>query len=85
MKKKIYITLFVLLAVFVQFGIHALIENWYIGRLLYNFKKYSFGLDWRALFMLHHVLTWLVLSVSIVLGFWQGKYWWRKVYEKREN
>ena len=82
MKKRIYIILFTLLGLEIQFLVHAWIEIWYIDLLLRDFEKYSFGLSWRQWFLIHHVASAILLIAGIALGFWQGKYWWRRIYEK---
>ena len=82
MKKRIYIILFTLLGLGIQFLVHAWIEIWYIDLLLRDFEKYSFGFTWRQWFLIHHVASAILLIAGVAFGFWQGKYWWRRIYEK---
>jgi hypothetical protein len=80
-KRNIYISLFVILGIVVQFVIHASLELWYIEFLLFDFSKYGFGLSWNTWVVIHNVLTILLLIVGIHFGWRQGKYWWRRIYE----
>ena len=82
MKKIVYIILFVFLGVLAQFLLHALIEIPYINLLLHDFEKFGFGLSWGSWELIHHVGTVVLLLAGVLLGFWQGKYWWHKLYEK---
>lgn len=81
MKKKIYIIAFTILGILLQFLIHAGIEIWYIGLLLSDFQKYSFGFSWQQWFIIHHIGTVILFIAGASFGFWQGKFWWRKIYE----
>lgn len=63
-----------------QFVIHAVIEIWYIRLLLEDFETYGFGLFWQTWFIIHHVGTAVFLVGGIALGFWQGEYWWARLY-----
>jgi len=83
MKKTIYIILFTFLGILLQFLIHAGIEVWYIGLLISDFPKYGFGLSWPQWFIIHHIATVVLLVAGALFGFWQGKYWWQRIYEKR--
>lgn len=80
MKKIIYIAAFTVLGIFVQFLIHAYIEIWYIRLLLTDFPKYGLGLSWDAWFMIHGVSTAILFLTGSIAGFWQGVYWWGKIY-----
>jgi len=83
MKKKIYISAFILLGILLQFLLHALLEVWYIGLLLQDFGKYGFGLGWDAWLMIHHIGAATLFISGVLFGFLQGRYWWQKVYESR--
>jgi len=83
MKKTIYIILFTFLGILLQFLIHGLIEIWYIGLLTNNFTKYSFGFSWPQWLIIHHTATVILFIAGALFGFWQGKYWWRRIYEKK--
>ena len=83
MKKKIYIFLFVFLGFLLQLLIHALIETWYIGLLISDFPKYSLGFSWSQWFLIHHAATVVLFIAGVLFGYWQGKFWWKKIYEKK--
>ncbi|MBL7053151.1 MAG: hypothetical protein ISS02_00600 [Candidatus Portnoybacteria bacterium] len=82
MKKSIYIILFTFLGFLLQFLIHGLVECWYINLLVNDFSKYSFGFSWSQWFTIHYIGTILLLVIGLLFGFYQGKFWWRKIYEK---
>jgi hypothetical protein len=81
MKKIIYITLFTFLGILLQFLIHALVETWYIKILVNDFPRYSLGLSWSHWFLIHHIATVVLFAAGALFGFWQGKFWWRRLYE----
>ncbi len=83
MKKVIYIILFTFLGTLLQFLIHGLVETWYIGLLIGDFPQYSFGLSWPQWFIIHHIATVILFLAGALFGFWQGKLWWRRIYEKK--
>ena len=80
MKRKLYIALFIVLGIILQFIIHAVVENWYIGFLVKDFAKYGLGLSWDTWFLIHHVATVILVIAGIIFGYFQGKYWWRRIY-----
>ncbi len=82
MKKTIYIISFIVFGILLQFLIHAVIEVLYINLLLLDFSKYGLGLSWNQWFIIHYIGTIILLIAGVLLGFWQGKFWWRKIYEK---
>ena len=82
MKKTVYITSFTFLGILLQFVIHGLLETWYIGLLVNDFAKYSFGFSWAKWFIIHHAGTVIFFAAGVLFGFWQGKFWWHKIYER---
>lgn len=82
MKKKIYIIAFTVFGILLQLLLHTGIEIWYIGLLTLDFPRYSFGFSWNQWFLIHHIGAVILLVVGILFGFWQGKFWWQKIYEK---
>lgn len=82
MKKYFYIASFVLLGIILQFLVHAAVEIWYIELLLKDFGVYSFGFSWKVWFMIHHVGTIILLAAGTIFGFWQGRFWWGKLYNE---
>jgi len=83
MKKIVYIISFTVLGILFQFLIHGLVEMWYISLLIGNFKKYSFGLSWPQWFLIHHIVSLILFVAGASFGFWQGKFWWQRVYPVR--
>ncbi|MFH1187713.1 MAG: hypothetical protein V1688_02505 [bacterium] len=83
MKKKIYIIAFTFLGILLQLLIHALVEMWYIGLLLNNFSRYSLGFSWDQLYLIHYAGTIILFVAGALFGFWQGTYWWKKIYGEK--
>lgn len=84
-KKYFYIISFAFFGFLLQFLVHGLIETWYIGLLLSDFPKYGFGLSWDRWFLIHHILTVILLIAGVVSGFFGGKFWWKKLYEDKKT
>lgn len=76
----VYITLFVVLGIFVQFLMHAGIEIWYIELLTSDFATYSLGFTWAQWFMIHTVGSIVLFFVGAMFGYVQGQYWWKRIY-----
>ena len=85
MKRIVYIICFTLLGVIVQLLIHAVIEILYINLLLKDFQRYNLGLSWDQWFTVHYIGTIVLLIAGILLGFWQGIYWWKILYENKRT
>ena len=83
MKKTVYIVLFIFLGILLQFLVHSLVETWYIDLLITDFPKYSFGFSWDQWFIIHHIGTVILFIAGALFGFWQGKFWWQRIYEKK--
>ncbi|OGZ45725.1 MAG: hypothetical protein A3C84_04455 [Candidatus Ryanbacteria bacterium RIFCSPHIGHO2_02_FULL_48_12] len=79
-KRIIYISLFVLLGILLQFVAHAVLEIWYIGLLLNDFERYGLGLSWEVWVQIHSVLSFVFLALGVLFGYQQGKHWWQKIY-----
>ncbi|MBX4187581.1 MAG: hypothetical protein KW793_00405 [Candidatus Doudnabacteria bacterium] len=84
MKRRVYYVIFTLLGAMLGFLLHMLIEMWYLQRLLHNFNRYSLGLSWEQLEMIHTFgVPLLVLSVAF-WGYRKGVRCWQWLYvEKR--
>ena len=82
-KKIFYILAFTFLGILLQFLLHAIIEGAYIGLLTSDFAKYGLGLSWDDWYLIHFVFTIILFIGGVVLGFWQGKYWWKRIYEDK--
>ncbi|OGF50041.1 hypothetical protein A3G55_00030 [Candidatus Giovannonibacteria bacterium RIFCSPLOWO2_12_FULL_44_25] len=81
MKKTIYIILFILLGIILQFLAHAIIEIWYINLLINNFATYGLGMTWETWVLIHNIGAVVVFLAGAYLGFRQGKYWWHRIYK----
>lgn len=84
MKKITYYITFIFLGILLQFLIHGLLEVWYINLLTKDFNKYSLGFSWNYWVTAHHVGTVILLLTGILFGYWQGKYWWPRIYERKK-
>lgn len=81
-KKILYIALFTLLGVLVQFFIHAVVEIVYIKLLLSHYEPFGLGFEFATWFTIHTIYTGVLLLLGIGVGFWQGLYWWPRLYER---
>lgn len=85
-KKQIfYISAFTLLGIILQFLVHSLIEIWYINLLLSDFSRYGLGLSWNNWYAIHYVLTIVLFILGFGLGLWQGRIWWKKIYNHEKS
>jgi hypothetical protein len=82
MKRYFYIASFTFLGILLQLLAHGLIEVWYIGLLLSDFVSYGFGLSWNNWVLIHNILTILFFIAGTWIGYKEGVYWWRKIYEE---
>ena len=83
-KKIAYITCFIILGILVSFLVHAGIEIPVINLLIRDFDTYSLGLTWWQWQMIHDVGTVVVLILGIIIGYWQGVYWWNIMYVQKK-
>ena len=81
-KKTLYIALFSVLGVLSSFIVHGIIEIVCISFLLKDFPRYGLGLSWETWRMIHHALAIALFFAGVILGFSQGKRWWRCIYER---
>jgi hypothetical protein len=80
MKKVIYIVLFTLVGIILQFLVHGILEMWYINLLLSDFGAWGFGLSWEAWVLIHNIGAVIMFIAGAFFGFSQGKYWWTRIY-----
>lgn len=85
MKKITYISSFIVLGVFVQFFIHIIVEIIYIRLLISNFDTFGLGFSWATWFNIHIIWGFSLLIIGLIVGTWQGVYWWNRIYEKKET
>lgn len=82
MKRVVYIIAFTVLGILLQFLAHAVVERWYIAKLVNDFDAYGLGLSWKQWFLAHHIVSVALFIAGAGLGFWQGLYWWPKLYDE---
>ncbi len=82
MKKIIYILLFTVLGFLVQFIVYAGIYILAVNLLTGNFERYGLGLSWATWAIVRDVAMVIFAVTGILLGFFQGKKWYKKLYEK---
>ncbi len=83
MKRIIYIAAFTVLGILLQFLAHAFFERWYIIKLVKDFETYGFGLSWDQWFLVHYVAAAILFIAGATFGFWQGRYWYPKLYDEQ--
>ncbi|MFH1111713.1 MAG: hypothetical protein V1712_01425 [Patescibacteria group bacterium] len=83
MKRFFYLVAFTFLGLLCQFVVHALVEIWYIDLLVKNFSRYGFGWSWNTWYIIHDVITWVLVLVGLLFGYWQGRHWWVRLYDEQ--
>lgn len=83
-KRTIYIFLFTLLGATLSLLVHAAIEIPVINLLTKDFDKYGLGFTWPQWYLIHGIVSVLLLLLGIIAGYRQGKYWWRAIYYKEK-
>jgi len=59
---------------------HAILEVSYLNLLIINFSKYNLGLSWENWYLIYYIIAIILLFISLMVGFLQGKYWWKRLY-----
>jgi len=77
MKKYFYIASFSFLGILLGFLLHAAVEIFLI-----NFFLASLLESW---FVIHTIWSVLTFGGGLLFGFWQGKHWWKVIYEKNST
>ena len=85
MKKIFYIISFTFLGFLFGFLVEALIEIKFISLLLVDFEKYSLGFSMSQWFFIHKIWAFVTFFGGVLFGFFQGKYWWKVLYEKKSR
>jgi len=80
-KRPLYLTLTTILGLIVSYGLHALIETWYLSYA----DKHQLVIKWTMHFGLGSCALpeWAqygLLVLGVVGGFLIGRVWWRMVY-----
>lgn len=83
MKRKIYYLTFTLLGAMFGFLIHAIVEVWYIKRLLSDYETYGLGLTWENWELIHQIGIGALIIGFSAIGYRQGVKWWRILYVQK--
>lgn len=84
-KRGVYIGAFIVLGVLLQQLVHAGLEVVVIRLLVSDFERYGLGLSWEAWYVVHAVGSIVLLIGGIAFGWWQGLYWWPRMYRHSAN
>lgn len=76
----IYVALFVLLGLQMQYMVHGAAEIVYLNYLLDDVSRYGLGLSWSDWMMIDRFASWGFLVVGAVIGFIEGRHWWGRLY-----
>lgn len=68
-KRNLEMAIYILFGVAIQQLVHHLAERWYIDRLIEDFERYGFGWSWDTWFLIHHVMSLVLLVIGIWLGY----------------
>ena len=82
-KKQVYVVLFIILGILLGFIAHGIIEIWFTRRLLKDYNRYSLGHSWQTWFSIHLYFSVFLFVLSGLIGYLQGKFWWRVVYQEK--
>lgn len=81
-KRPLYLLLTTLLGLIVSFGLHSVIELWY----LHWAETSNATIVWTTTFGMCSLPLWvqyLLPILGLIGGFFQGRVWWRWVYVER--
>jgi len=81
--RNVYLLGFAALGFFVSFLVHAGTEITVIYFLEKDFARYSFGMSWKQLLFLHHIVALLLTAAGLYYGYRQGQHWWKRIYERK--
>lgn len=83
-KKYFYILIATLGGALLGFLAHALLELWYIPKLVTNYDTFGFALNWTTWFKIHELLVISLTTAGGLAGVYKGRRWWQYIYvEKR--
>jgi hypothetical protein len=80
MKRTVYYVCFAFLGGLLGFVVHAALELWYSALLVKNFDRYGLGLTWANWFLIHNIVTAILVLVGLRMGYGWGKKWWQILY-----
>lgn len=87
MKRKpsrtVYLAGFSFLGFLIGFLAHSGLEIGAIYFLEKDFTRYSMGLTWGELLLLHHAVSLSLAVGGLYFGYRQGVHWWDQIYGKK--
>ncbi|MDX1535380.1 MAG: hypothetical protein R3346_01280 [Candidatus Spechtbacterales bacterium] len=83
-KHRVYVALFVFLGFLLQLVLHGGLEMFYIKLMNKNIEKYGLGLTWDTWAHIHNIFSFILILGGIWFGYKQGKYWWERIYVKKD-
>ena len=84
MKKHIYIFLCVIFFLMLSLIFHVIIEMPILSVMIQDMDKYSLGLSWDQIKLIHGVFTAVLFIIGLILGIYFGKKWWQYIYIDRK-
>lgn len=85
-KQYFYITMTTLGGALLGFLLHALLELWYIPKLVNEYQTFGAGLSWQTWFRIHELLVVCLTLAGGLGGIYKGRQWWKYIYvDKRYN
>ena len=81
MKKYIYIGAFIFLGFLIQLFVHGSLEIAYSILLWREYDTWSFGLSYEEWWMVHHVVSAILLVLGLLFGYRSGTFWWKYLYQ----
>lgn len=84
MKRTVYLLCFMFLGALLGFLAHAVIELVYSKFLVSDFDKYGFGLSWSAWFLIHNLVTGILVIIGLRMGYKWGRKWWQVLYVEQK-
>lgn len=83
-KRSIYLILFTVVGLLIGVLAESLMELAYIGLLVSDFNRYSYGLSWEDLKQFRDIFAIILLAACGVWGYNAGNYWWHQIYELKK-
>jgi len=62
-----------------SFIAHVIVEIPIIYLMITDFDKYSLGLSWGKLMLIHYIFTISLIILGIIFGIKIGKKWWQYI------
>ncbi len=85
LKGVLYVACATLLGVLVTTIIHGVVELGVIALLVSDFDTYGLGFSWETWYLLHHILSLLLMVIGIIGGYVAGVLSYRYIYEQHHS